>query len=1396
MTSYLSKVALLTAAYFLAGKLGSSLAIPPGYASIIWPASGLALGALLAHGPRLAPGVFLGSFLLNLTLDHAPSFTATGLALAACMGLGAMTQALIGHWLVTRLFGSPMRLRHSRDVLKLILVAGPLGCVVSASLGVSALGVLTDVAGANVLYNWLTWWAGDVFGVVVFMPLMLALPRAEALLFWRDRPVRGVHAFGIALLALPLGLTFFAWKSLTESAQRQSQSHFETLAKESEQALTTRLASYASATRSGAGVIQSSVFVSREEWRTFAETLRLREDYPGMLGLGWIEHQPVAGGLPRDVVTYVEPEITNDADLGTDVGLEPRVREAADLAVTTAMPTLTRSLRLRRGESLGPGYLLLQPVFRGNLPLESVEQRRSALRGYVYAPFFARGFWSALTPSQGQRLDVRVSEATGENRLVFDSRATRGAPRFRVDRELPLFGQTWVVSWQSTPQFEESAQSNGAYFVLFGGLLFTGMFAMLLVFLGARRQAERGDLIEQPWTLPVATFGLIAAGSIAAYVLLLRADAARMGVLVDAEARRIESSLERASGARLHAVRRMAHRWNGSGAAQFAAWRNDARDLVRQTEGLEELQWIGPDYRVYWAEGAHRNGWLENRDLRANERLLLGLAHSGERGSTFVTEPREFAPGESVFSVYVPVFRGGEFDGFLAGTFSARNFFREVIEADAERRYSLSVQYGGVAHFDNRERAADKPAWIRQGSFQVSDRPWTFTVIPTRKFADDIRSPLSMLVLVGGLIVATLAALLVRFVLVARQRSTGLSVSTEALKRSEERYELALQGMSVGLWDWNITTNAMFLSQRSKDILAVTSPDFVPRYSGFIARLHPEDRARVEKALFGHLKKQNAFDVEFRARRDDGEYIWLHVRGQAMYGIDGQADRMAGSMQDVTLEKQQDLELERSDRKLRTLIEETPAALAMFDRDMRFMLASRRYIEDFDLEHLDIIGRTIYDVFPEVKGVSKWMDIHQRALRGERFELREDAWTRADGTTDWHEWAIYPWHDAEGGIGGVILFTESVTARKQAEAAQRITEAMNRAAMDKAPIGKALVSTDGRFLKVNPALCQLLGYGETELLAMDFQAITHTDDLEADLAHLRALIEGKTISYQMEKRYTHRDGRVVWAHLSVSVVRKPGGEVEFLVAQVQDITERKVMEQMKDELVSVISQELQGPVAAIRDALHTALREGGSLPGPLRQLLADSRMHCDRVAALVDNVLDLQTLSAGTLGLDFKDVPVSFVTEQAVLANGAFAREHGVSFSMERIDPSLIVYVDPVRYTQALSNLLSNAVKFSPVGRPVRVGAELRGDWVRITVRDEGPGIPEDFRTRIFSKFTHAEPMASGSKGGAGLGLYVARQLIQQMRGTIGFTSQPGEGTTFWLEFPRVSRDQRHAAAS
>jgi PAS domain S-box-containing protein len=1421
---HLAKLALLAAIYYLTGKFGNSIAIPPGYATVIWPPSGIALGALLAHGRRMAPGVFAGSVLVNL--DIADIWSAGDLALIKLLGAvviaaGSTLQALAGHWLVRRWFGLPLRLERVSEVLRLFAIAGPLACLIASTVGVGSLRLLNGLPAAEMLPNWFSWWIGDVFGIVVFLPLVMAIPLGGgAGVTWRNRALRGVHAVGLMLLVLPLGLTFYAWKFFADSAERQSRLHFETIARESEQAMRTRLASYASATRSGAGVFQSSQYVSRAEWRRFAETMRLHEDFPGMMGLGWIEHLSVAQKGPflarvradsapefrihpegkgpfMDVVTYMEPEVTSGATLGLDISYETRRREAVESATATGLPTLTRPIRLLQDEERTPGFLLLQPVYEPDAPLGDASARRRALRGFVYAPFQARGFLANLTPTRTHGVDIAIAEAgDAAAEPIFSSRIARSPARFTVRRDLAMFGQKWTVTWQSTPEFEQAEYTNSALFVLFGGLLFTGLFAVLLLVVGMRRQAvDLRSPVERPWVLPVTTFVLFASTSFAAYVVLSHAEELSLSSLVEGETRRLEGELDRSARGRLQALRRMAHRWETGGGTPYLVWRNDARDYVRQVEGLQELQWIGPDHRVQWAEGARRSGWMENRDIRTNAKLARELEEAAANGLPLVTEPHDVGPEESAFSVYMPIQRDGRFDGFLAASFSSRGFFENSVDATAGSAFAFSVKYAGVTYFDNGRAAAANPAWMRESGFNVNDRRWTFQVSPTQRFVESRRTLLPRFVLLAGLLIALLSSILVRYVLLARLKAARIAASAEALAASDERYALAMRGMSVGLWDWDITSNELYWSEKFKDIIGIPAGAFVPHYREFSDRLHPEDRTHVEAALFGHLRGHGPYDVEFRMRRNDGEYVWVHAYGQAKFDAQGGAVRMAGSVQDITQQHLQQQAIARSESQLRLLVENTPAAVSMFDADMRYIMVSERWLQDYRLEGRDIIGMSHYDVFPEIRKMPHWIDIHRRALRGERFDNREDCWTRADGTKEYNQWAIHPWVDANGKIGGIVMFTEVITARKLAEATLRTSEEMIRAAMDKAPIGKALVQPDGRFIKVNPALCQLLGYTEAELLANDFQSITHPDDLEADLDNLRQLLDGRLVSYQMEKRYFHRDGRLIWAQLSVSIVRKADGD--FLVAQIQDITERKAIERIKDEFVSVVSHELRTPLTSIRASLGliNGMRDV-ELPAPVRRLVDISAANCERLVMLVNDILDLDKIASGHMRLDLSDQSLATITQRAAQANEAYARKLDVRIVTEAIDPDIVVYVDAERFIQVLSNLLSNAAKFSPPRAEIEVGAERRGNSVRVYVRDHGDGIPEEFRGRIFGKFSQADSSASRAKGGTGLGLHITRQLVEQMHGTIGFVSEVGLGTTFWVEFPCVSPDRIRMSAT
>ena len=178
-SNYFVRLGILTGLYLLTGKLGLMLALPPGYATVIWPPSGIALGMLLVCGARLWPGVLVASLLLNAYNSGVfadADWWSVKLLAAFGIAVGSTLQALAGRALLVRFRGIPLRLDTPRDILSLLFLARPLTCVVAATIGTATLAALGIVASGDIVRNWLAWWSGDAFGVVVFMPLVLLAP--------------------------------------------------------------------------------------------------------------------------------------------------------------------------------------------------------------------------------------------------------------------------------------------------------------------------------------------------------------------------------------------------------------------------------------------------------------------------------------------------------------------------------------------------------------------------------------------------------------------------------------------------------------------------------------------------------------------------------------------------------------------------------------------------------------------------------------------------------------------------------------------------------------------------------------------------------------------------------------------------------------------------------------------------------------------------------------------------------------------------------------------------------------------------------------------------------------------------------------------------------------------
>lgn len=249
-----------------------------------------------------------------------------------------------------------------------------------------------------------------------------------------------------------------------------------------------------------------------------------------------------------------------------------------------------------------------------------------------------------------------------------------------------------------------------------------------------------------------------------------------------------------------------------------------------------------------------------------------------------------------------------------------------------------------------------------------------------------------------------------------------------ALSYSENRYQALIAATAQMIWH----TNAKGEFLKSSGWSAFTGQtDEETQGCGWLKAVHPEDQARTQKAWLNAVAKGSLYQTEHRLRRYDGKYRYMSIRAVPIRNADGKIQEWLGIYTDITKYKQAESALIQNSEMSCFLLEHTPAAIAMFDKEMKYKLVSRRFLENYNLDYSNIRGKTHYEVFPQLS--VHWQEIHQRCLQGISEQCEEDLFVGVDGQHHWEKWEIRPWTNSNGEISGVILVTEVITEQKQAK---------------------------------------------------------------------------------------------------------------------------------------------------------------------------------------------------------------------------------------------------------------------------------------------------------------------------------------------------------------------------
>ncbi|MFL9841614.1 CHASE domain-containing protein [Sphingomonas sp. ST-64] len=519
-------VLLLAICFTLSGLVARQLAIPPARVTMLWFPSGVAVGALLLYGRWLWPGVWAGSYALNIVLGVSmgskPEAAAT---LALFTATGATLQALAAEWLLRRRFGARIDVSRPSAVVAAIVLGAVIPALCSSGIGHIGLVLLRDFPADRLPSSVAIWALGDALGIAMVAPFAMIGKRRRLRAYWRDHAVRGLYGFLALGFGLGLALTLFAWSIARERIHERNESAFAALTVESEQALRGQLNAAARSLDGAAALFSAGERVTWPEWITFANVVDVEDSLPGIRDIGFIRAVPEDGlaafraeaardGLPIDqilqqratgphyVVKYIYPLQTNGRVLGMDITFDARRREAADRARVSGTAIVSRPIAFVQYRGPGASFIMLRPVHRGPIAPRTAAERQRSFIGWVYHPFTAPDFFGRLTPRQGKEFDLGISvdRADGGEDLVYHSTGSTDEPvpptQFTASRQFESQGRRWTIHWHSTPAFEERVASSEPLLVLLTGLTINIALAAVLAIIARResivtREVER-----------------------------------------------------------------------------------------------------------------------------------------------------------------------------------------------------------------------------------------------------------------------------------------------------------------------------------------------------------------------------------------------------------------------------------------------------------------------------------------------------------------------------------------------------------------------------------------------------------------------------------------------------------------------------------------------------------------------------------------------------------------------------------------------------------------------------------------------------------------------------------------------------------------------------------------
>ncbi len=625
----------------------------------------------------------------------------------------------------------------------------------------------------------------------------------------------------------------------------------------------------------------------------------------------------------------------------------------------------------------------------------------------------------------------------------------------------------------------------------------------------------------------------------------------------------------------------------------------------------------------------------------------------------------------------------------------------------------------------------------------------------------------------------------------------GLLVQLEDItkrKREEELLHKAEKVARIGAWEVDLIANKVYWTEITKSIHEVPK-DFVPNLEeGINFYKKGKDRENITDLVSNAIADGTPWDTELQIVTAKGNEIWVHAKGEAEQ-VDGTTVRLFGTFQDIDASKKKQLEYEAISERLQIATDGAKVGIWDYDIVENVLIWDATMYRLYGIQEKDFSG--VYEaweasVHPEDN--ARAQDEISQAIAGiKEFDTEfRVVWPNKEVRTI--RAIAVSQKDESGKIIKLIGTNWDITELKRAKEELFRNEESFLGAFDKSAAGMALVSKEGSWIKVNDSLCKSIGYTRQELKKIHFKEFTHPEDFPRDLKLWKELLEGKRSSYQIEKRYYHKKGHLIYVVITVTAVKDIYGDFSHCITQILDVTSRKEAEKKLTSLVEITKDQNASLLNFAHIVSHN-LRSHATNLSMLTGFLKDEKdeveqknlsvMMSNASESLNETVTHLNEVVQVKTGAMEKMKSIHLLpTITNVKSNiNAMLKEKGAVCAL-KIGKSHAVQAVPAYLESILLNLFTNALKYSsPDRKPkINISSGLYKDMVVLKFADNGLGIDlERHGKKLFGMYKtfHVHKEARG------IGLFITKNQVESMNGKIEVASEVGVGTTFTIYFEK-----------